>query len=55
MENPGARTRTPSLSKMDVGGAYGAGKAGAPFDPVTFAQRPQVIVKAVSAVRIFPK
>ncbi|BET01535.1 unnamed protein product [Nesidiocoris tenuis] len=32
---------------MDVGGAYGAGKAGAAFDPILFAKRPQVIVKAV--------
>ncbi|XP_014257176.1 synaptogyrin [Cimex lectularius] len=33
---------------MDVtGGAYGAGKAGAPFDPILFAKRHQVIVKAV--------
>lgn len=27
------------------GGAYGAGKAGAPFDPIQFAQRPQTIVR----------
>ncbi|CAH1391050.1 unnamed protein product [Nezara viridula] len=32
---------------MDVGGAYGAGKAGAPFDPLLFVKRPQVIVKGV--------
>ncbi|KAE8739535.1 hypothetical protein FOCC_FOCC014955 [Frankliniella occidentalis] len=32
---------------MDVGGAYGGGKAGAPFDPITFVQRPQVILRAV--------
>ncbi|XP_057319373.1 synaptogyrin [Microplitis mediator] len=32
---------------MDGGGAYGGGKAGAPFDPIAFAQRPQVIIKAV--------
>lgn len=38
------------LLKMDVGGAYGAGKAGAPFDPILFVKRPQVIVKAVCLV-----
>ncbi|EEB19815.1 synaptogyrin-1, putative [Pediculus humanus corporis] len=31
---------------MDAGGAYGGGKAGAPFDPIGFVQRPQVILKA---------
>ncbi|XP_076382267.1 synaptogyrin [Megalopta genalis] len=35
-----------SRSKMD-GGAYGGGKAGAPFDPIAFVQRPQVILRAV--------
>ncbi|XP_078036898.1 synaptogyrin [Augochlora pura] len=35
-----------SLSKMD-GGAYGGGKAGAPFDPIAFVQRPQVILRGV--------
>ncbi|KAJ4441142.1 hypothetical protein ANN_10992 [Periplaneta americana] len=32
---------------MDGGGAYGGGKAGAPFDPIQFVQRPQVILRAV--------
>lgn len=32
------------------GGAYGGGKAGAPFDPIAFVQRPQVILRAVSLV-----
>ncbi|KAJ8681603.1 hypothetical protein QAD02_017395 [Eretmocerus hayati] len=32
---------------MDVGGAYGAGRAGAAFDPLIFAQKPQVITRAV--------
>ncbi|XP_001605760.5 synaptogyrin [Nasonia vitripennis] len=36
-----------SRAKMDGGGAYGGGKAGAPFDPITFVQRPQVILRAV--------
>nr|XP_045618079.1 synaptogyrin-like [Procambarus clarkii] len=29
-------------------GVYGGGKAGAPFDPLTFLQRPQVILRAVT-------
>lgn len=32
-------------------GAYGGGKAGAPFDPLSFVQRPQVILRAVTWVR----
>lgn len=32
---------------MDTGGAYGGGKAGGPFDPQVFIQRPPVIVRAV--------
>lgn len=32
---------------MDSGGAYGAGKAGGAFDPIVFAQKPQVILRAV--------
>lgn len=32
---------------MNVGGAYGGGKAGASFDPITFVQRPQVVLRAV--------
>uniref|UniRef100_A0A1B6DG20 Synaptogyrin n=1 Tax=Clastoptera arizonana TaxID=38151 RepID=A0A1B6DG20_9HEMI len=32
---------------MDTGGAYGAGKAGAAFDPFIFIQRPHVILRAV--------
>lgn len=35
---------------MDGGGAYGAGKAGAPFDPIQFVQRPQVILRAACLV-----
>ncbi|XP_076657646.1 synaptogyrin [Halictus rubicundus] len=35
-----------SRTKMD-GGAYGGGKAGAPFDPIAFVQRTQVILRAV--------
>lgn len=31
---------------METGGAYGGGKAGAPFDPIQFVQRPQVILRA---------
>jgi len=32
------------------GGAYGGGKAGAPFDPIAFVQRPQVILRALCLV-----
>lgn len=32
---------------MNVGGAYGGGKAGASFDPLTFVQRPQVLLRAI--------
>jgi hypothetical protein len=35
---------------MDGGGAYGGGKAGAPFDPIQFVQRPQVILRAACLV-----
>ncbi len=36
---------------MDVGGAFGGNKAGAPFDPITFVQRPQVFLRALCWVR----
>ncbi|XP_071443631.1 synaptogyrin [Hetaerina americana] len=32
---------------MEAGGAYGGGKAGTPFDPLQFIQRPQVILRAL--------
>lgn len=32
---------------MEGSGAYGGGKAGGVFDPITFVQRPQVILRAV--------
>jgi hypothetical protein len=32
---------------MEGVGAYGGGKAGGAFDPISFAQRPQVILRAV--------
>ncbi|VDI62633.1 synaptogyrin-2-like [Mytilus edulis] len=32
------------------GGAYGAGKAGTPFDPLEFIKKPQVILRAVSLI-----
>ncbi|XP_064603607.1 synaptogyrin-1-like [Liolophura sinensis] len=34
----------------NVGGAYGAGKAGAPFDPIAFIKKPQVILRLCSMV-----
>ena len=39
------------MSNPAVGGtAYGAGKAGAPFDPIEFIKKPQVILRLVSLV-----
>lgn len=32
------------------GGAFGAGMAGAPFDPVQFIKKPQVILRIASTV-----
>lgn len=37
---------------MNVGGAYGGGKAGASFDIITFVQRPQVVLRAVCWVSV---
>lgn len=39
---------------MNVGGAYGGGKAGASFDLMTFVQRPQVIVRGCCWVSYYP-
>lgn len=36
----------------NVGGAYGAGKAGAPFDPIAFVKKPQVILRLCSMVSV---
>ncbi|XP_059147481.1 synaptogyrin-2-like [Physella acuta] len=33
-----------------TGGAFGAGKAGAPFDPIQYVKKPQVILRAVSLI-----
>lgn len=38
---------------MNVGGAYGGGKAGGSFDPILFVQRPQVILRGLSWVSNF--
>lgn len=35
---------------MEGGGAFGGAKAGAPFDPVAFAKKPPVILRALSLV-----
>lgn len=37
---------------MNAGGAYGGGKAGGSFDPITFIQRPQVLLRALSWVSL---
>lgn len=38
------------MSTGQEGGAYGAGKAGTPFDPLTFIKKPQVILRIASTV-----
>lgn len=38
---------------MDGGVAFGAGKAGQPFDPIGFLTRPQVILRFFCWVRFF--
>ena len=43
---------TPATQQQQVGGAYGAGKAGAPFDPLVYIKKPQVILRLVSLVRM---
>ncbi|PVD39379.1 hypothetical protein C0Q70_02009 [Pomacea canaliculata] len=35
-------------TEVGSGGAYGAGKAGAPFDPLTYIKKPQVILRLAS-------
>ena len=39
-----------STAQGTIGGAYGAGKAGAPFDPLAYIKKPQVILRLVSLV-----
>lgn len=36
---------------MDGTGAYGGGKAGGSFDPISFVQRPPVLLRGVCWVR----
>lgn len=40
---------------MNAGGAYGGGKAGGSFDPITFVQRPQVLLRGLSWVSPSPE
>ena len=42
-----------STSMTNNEGAYGGGLAGAPFDPVGFIKKPQVILRVISLVIIF--
>lgn len=44
---PSSQRAELSNKKMEGVGAYGGGKAGGTFDPVAFAQRPQVVLRAV--------
>lgn len=39
-----------SVVKTMMEGAYGGGKAGAAFDPITFVQKPQVILRGLCLV-----
>jgi len=38
---------------MDPGGAYGGAKAGQVFDPVMFAKKPPVILRALCLVIVY--
>lgn len=38
------------MSTGKEGGAFGAGKAGTPFDPVAFIKKPQVILRIAGTV-----
>lgn len=42
-----------STTMTNNDGAYGAGMAGAPFDPVAFIKKPQVILRIVGIVSFF--
>lgn len=35
------------ILNMNAGGAYGGGKAGGAFDPLAFAMKPQVVIRAL--------
>jgi len=35
------------ILSINNGGAYGGGKAGGAFDPLTFAMKPQVVIRAL--------
>lgn len=52
----GARTLTQRAhgesEKMDGVGSFGAGRAGAAFDPLAFAKQPQTILRVLSWVRL---
>lgn len=41
-----------STPVSNVEGAYGAGMAGAPFNPIAFIKKPQVILRIISLVII---
>lgn len=42
------------ILSINNGGAYGGGKAGGAFDPVTFAMKPQVVIRALCWVSRTP-
>lgn len=41
------------ILNMNAGGAYGGGKAGGAFDPLSFVMKPQVVIRALCWVSIF--
>lgn len=40
------------ILNINAGGAYGGGKAGGAFDPLTFAMKPQVVIRALCWVSL---
>lgn len=40
------------ILNMNAGGAYGGGKAGGAFDPLSFAMKPQVVIRALCWVSV---
>uniref|UniRef100_A0A1A9VEJ5 Uncharacterized protein n=1 Tax=Glossina austeni TaxID=7395 RepID=A0A1A9VEJ5_GLOAU len=40
------------ILNMNAGGAYGGGKAGGAFDPLAFAMKPQVVIRALCWTKI---
>jgi len=43
------------ILNINAGGAYGGGKAGGAFDPLTFVMKPQVVIRALCWVSAIEK